>query len=163
MRRQKDEFFRNSPDSPLCPDQRLLFAGLRYFPYNSALDLRVEVRPFPNQADIELQTTSGETRWFRRYGEFSFDVTGNTARLTIFQTTEGFFLPFVDGGAGVATYIGGRYLEPVALTANMFRVDFNLAYNPFCAYSEGWSCPITPPENRFGVLIEAGEKSSPTG
>jgi uncharacterized protein (DUF1684 family) len=68
----------------------------------------------------------------------------------------GFFLPFVDL-SGVETYGAGRYLEPVERPDGRFEVDFNLAYNPYCAYNENWSCPITPAENRLRVPIRAGE------
>ena len=80
------------------------------------------------------------------------------AELTIYQSEHGYFLPFVDSLAGKETYPAGRYLDPEALPGNRFLVDFNLAYNPYCAYNEMWSCPITPAENRLKVPIRAGEK-----
>jgi uncharacterized protein (DUF1684 family) len=67
-------------------------------------------------------------------------------------------LPFVDAGAGTETYPAGRYLEPEYLGNNIFHIDFNHAYSPYCAYGDGWSCPITPAENRLKVSIRAGEK-----
>src|SRR5574339_636242 len=74
------------------------------------------------------------------------------------QNENGFFLPFVDSLANKETYPAGRYLEPELLAGNRFFVDFNLAYNPYCAYNEMWTCPITPAENRLKVPIRAGEK-----
>ena len=94
----------------------------------------------------------------RRYGTFTFTVDGQEASLTIYEADYGFFLPFVDAGAGTETYPAGRYLEPEYLGDNLFHVDFNHAYNPYCAYSDGWSCPITPAENRLKVSLQAGEK-----
>jgi uncharacterized protein (DUF1684 family) len=85
-------------------------------------------------------------------------VEGQEAQLTIYQNENGYFLPFVDALAGKETYPAGRYLEPEELYGNHFLVDFNLAYNPYCAYNEMWSCPITPAENRLKVPIRAGEK-----
>ena len=70
-----------------------------------------------------------------------------------------FFLPFVDSLAGKETYPAGRYLEPEQLDGSRFLVDFNLAYNPYCAYNEMWSCPLTPFENRVKVPVRAGEKN----
>jgi len=64
----------------------------------------------------------------------------------------------VDAGAGVETYPAGRYLEPERLDDGRFHVDFNQAYNPYCAYNDAWNCPITPAENRLKVAIRAGEK-----
>ncbi|MEW5941072.1 MAG: DUF1684 domain-containing protein, partial [Chloroflexota bacterium] len=93
-----------------------------------------------------------------RYGKLKWTVDGQDAELTIYEADYGFFLPFVDSLAGNETYPAGRYLEPEALGDNRFLVDFNLAYNPYCAYNEAWSCPLTPFENRLKVPIRAGEK-----
>src|SRR5262249_41872643 len=100
----------------------------------------------------------GDTRVYRRYGQFKFTVDSQEVRLTIFDSPHGFFLPFVDANAGTETYPAGRYLEPEYLGNGKFHVDFNLAYSPFCAYGPGWSCPVTPAENRLKVAIRAGEK-----
>ena len=78
--------------------------------------------------------------------------------LTLYHGAYGFFLPFVDSAAGIETYPSGRYLEPEPLPGDRFLVDFNLAYNPYCAYNDRWSCPITPFENRLKVPVRAGEK-----
>ncbi len=68
------------------------------------------------------------------------------------------FLPFVDSQAGKGTYGAGRYLDPEQLPNGKFLIDFNLAYNPYCAYNENWNCPIPPTENKLDVPIRAGEK-----
>lgn len=162
LRKEKDKLFKSGTHSPLSQGQRLRFSGLNYFSYNPALDLQVNVNAFPEKRDLQLQTNTGETRWYRRYGEFRFELGGETSRLTVYQTADGFFLPFVDAGAGDETYPAGRYLEPEQLDDGTFHIDFNRAYNPYCAYGEDWSCPITPLENRLRVKIEAGEKL-PTG
>ena len=105
-----------------------------------------------------MQTTTGTVQPHARFGKFRFQVDGQQAELTIFAGEHGFFLPFADSLAGKETYGAGRYLEPEPLGGGKFRVDFNLAYNPYCAYDERWTCPITPPENRVRVPIRAGEK-----
>ncbi len=74
---------------------------------------------------------------------------------------DGYFLPFVDALAGKETYGAGRYLEPEPLGKGLFLVDFNLAYNPYCAYNDMWSCPISPAENHLKIPIRAGEKLFP--
>jgi uncharacterized protein (DUF1684 family) len=158
FRKEKDEFFARHPQSPLTPEQRRSFIGLRYFPENEALRLEVRVDPLPEQKPMMMQTSTGGAQEYIRYGRFSFEVDGQPAELTIYQSGHGFFLPFVDALAGSETYPAGRYLEPEALPGNRFLVDFNLAYNPYCAYNEMWSCPITPAENRLEVPIRAGEK-----
>lgn len=158
FRRDKDNFFKRHPQSPLTPDQKRTFTGLPYFPENPALDLEVEVTVFPTQETIRVPTSTGQTQTYQRYGQFSFVVDGQTATLTIYAGEHGYFLPFVDALAGTETYPAGRYLEPERLAGNHFAVDFNLAYNPYCAYNDRWSCPLTPAENRLAVPIRAGEK-----
>lgn len=155
---EKDEFFRRHPQSPLAPEQRHGFIGLNYFPENEALRLEVQVEPFKDQQAMEMQTSTGGVQEYVRHGRFTFQVEGQQAELTIYRNEHGYFLPFVDSLAGKETYPAGRYMEPEALPGNRFFVDFNLAYNPYCAYNEMWSCPITPPENRLKVPIRAGEK-----
>ena len=157
-RQMKDRAFASDPYSPLTLEQRRDFHGLNYFPENPDLRLEVIVEPFAQQDEIEMQTTTGAEQTYRRYGRFTFATGGQPAELTIYHGEHGFFLPFVDALAGVETYPAGRYLEPEPLPGGKFRVDFNDAYNPYCAYNDGWSCPITPAENRLKVPIRAGER-----
>jgi uncharacterized protein (DUF1684 family) len=158
FRHEKDEFFRQSPQSPLTPDQQRDFGGLHYFPENPALALEVETTPFEGTDEIQMQTTTGGVQSYRRYGRFQMEVDAGEAELTIFRSGDGYFLPFVDSLRGDQTYGAGRYLEPEHLGGDRFRVDFNYAYNPYCAYNDSWSCPITPAENRIDIPIRAGEK-----
>lgn len=157
----KDEFFRRHPQSPLTPEQRHGFIGLQYFPENEALRLEVKVDSINDQEPVQMQTSTGGIQTYTRHGRFRFEVDGEQAELTIYRNENGYFMPFVDSLAGKETYPAGRYLEPEALPGNRFFVDFNLAYNPYCAYNEMWSCPLTPPENRLKVPIRAGEKLFP--
>ena len=159
FRKEKDEFFRSSHHSPLLPEQRHIFEGLRYFPENPGLRLEIAVKRFPAGGQIQFQTNTGDIQTYERFGRFTFEVEGQRAELTIFENENGYFLPFADSLAGRETYGAGRYLEPERLPDGRFEVDFNLAYNPYCAYNEGWTCPITPPENRLKVPIQAGEKT----
>ena len=158
FRAEKDEFFRRHPQSPLIPEQRGDFTGLHYFPENEALRLEVMVELLKDQQPFEMQTSTGGVQEYIRYGRFRFQVEGQEAELTIYQNEHGYFLPFVDSLAGKETYPAGRYLEPEPLAGSRFLVDFNLAYNPYCAYNERWSCPLPPAANRLKVRIEAGEK-----
>lgn len=157
-RRNKDKFFKEDNDSPLTPQQRETFEGLTYFEPEQKLDFKVEVERFAEDDMIELDTTTGMTLEYRRYGQFTITVERKKVRLTLYEAPYGFFLPFVDAGAGTETYPAGRYLEPTQIDENTFRVDFNYAYNPYCAYNDSWTCPLTPPENHITVAIRAGEK-----
>lgn len=159
FRKQKDEFFRTHPQSPLTPEQRAHFEGLNYFPYRPDLDLNVEVEEFDQGGEIQMQTTTGDVQTYQRFGRFQFEVDGQEVELTLYHNQHGYFLPFVDGLAGEETYGAGRYLEPEPRPDGRFHVDFNQAYNPYCAYNEEWSCPITPAENRVEAPIPAGEKT----
>jgi hypothetical protein len=118
----------------------------------------VNVQPVAGQATTALQVSTGGEQSYRRYGRFAFVLDGETVELTIFANEHGFFLPFADALAGSETYGAGRYLEPRPLGDGRFLVDFNYAYNPYCAYNDRWSCPITPPENRLKMAIRAGEQ-----
>ena len=158
FRAEKDEFFAHEYQSPLLPEQRADFKGLNYFPEDKSLQLEVQVEEFAEKEQVEMQTTTGDVQIYERFGCFHFTVDGVDAELTLYHGPHGFFLPFVDSAAGSETYPSGRYLEPEPLPGNRFLVDFNLAYNPYCAYNERWSCPITPFENRLKVPVRAGEK-----
>jgi len=157
-RLEKDRFFTRHQQSPLTSAQKQTFKGLNYFAENPALRLEVPVDILQTQEPVNIQTTSGRPQAYRRYGKVKFTVDGQSAELTIYSGQHGFFLPFADALAGSETYPAGRYLEPQKLPNGKFLVDFNQAYNPYCAYNEQWSCPITPAENRLKVAIRAGEK-----
>jgi uncharacterized protein (DUF1684 family) len=158
FRKMKDEFFANGRQSPLTSDQKKSFKGLDYFPPNPGLRLEINAQELPIKERVEMQTTTGDIQVYQRYARLHFNVDGQQAELTLYYSETGWFLPFVDSLAGKETYPAGRYLEPEKLDGDRFLVDFNLAYNPYCAYNDAWSCPLTPFENRLKVPIRAGEK-----
>jgi uncharacterized protein (DUF1684 family) len=156
-RKRRDTFFLKHPNSPLNMEQKENFTGMKYFPEDPDLDLVVEVERFDLQEVVPLETTTGEERIFTRYGRFQFEVEGQEAELTIFSGDKGYLLPFKDSLAGEETYPIGRYVEIRQLRDGRFEINFNMAYNPFCAYRDGFSCIITPEENHLDVPIRAGE------
>jgi len=158
FRKSKDQFFRHDHHSPLTHEQQHHFEGLNYFPENPALRKTVTVGVFPEKEEVTIQTSTGDVQTYHRYGRFEFTVDGQPAALTVYSSGEDYFLPFVDSLAGKETYGAGRYLDPISLGDDKFLIDFNYAYNPYCAYNERWSCPLTPGENRIQVPIRAGEK-----
>jgi uncharacterized protein (DUF1684 family) len=158
FRASKDDFFAHNPRSPLTPEQKKHFHGLTYFPENPDLRLELPLEKLENAKSIQIQTTTGHIQEYTRFGLIHFQVEGQAATLTIYTNEYGLFLPFVDSLAGAETYPAGRYLEPVEMEDGRYLVDFNLAYNPYCAYNDAWSCPLTPWENRLKVAIRAGEK-----
>jgi len=158
FRNEKDEFFRSHPQSPLTHEQRHNFDGLKYFDENPDLSLVVEVEEFSEKETIQMPTSTGDIQVYQRYGRFKFEVNGEEAELTIYSGEHGYFLPFADSQAGKETYGAGRYLEPEPMGGRKFQVDFNVAYNPYCAYNDMYSCPIPPRENRIKVAVKVGEK-----
>jgi hypothetical protein len=166
FRAAKDAFFRDDPRSPLRPDQRASFRGLAYFPEEPALAIRARLETEGVDLDepIVMPTTTGGRQVYRRAGVVRFEVDRRPARVTLFASPDmhELFLPFRDATSGSETYGAGRYLEvePPASDGTV-EVDFNLAYNPYCAYNPDWSCPIPPGENWLSVPIRAGEKAFP--
>lgn len=161
-RKQKDIFLESDPHSPLSEDQRMNFQGLDYFPENQDLRLVIQVKPYLDQEQVEIRTSTGDLQTYTRYGSLDFETAGQEASLTLYIGKDGHpFVPFRDGTSGKETYGAGRYLEPEPLGDGKFLVDFNLAYNPWCAYAPSYSCPLPPRENQLEVEILAGEKNFP--
>jgi len=166
FRKGKDGFFRSHPQSPLTSDQRAVFEGLVYFPEEPALAVRapLETDGVDRDERIVMPTTTGEEQVYRRAGIVRFEVDGEPAVVTLYASDgmDELFLPFRDSTSGKETYVAGRYLE-VAPPGPDERVvvDFNYAYNPYCAYNPDWACPIPPGENWLAVPIRAGERSFP--
>ena len=162
-RHRRDHFFADHPHSPLSAPQRAAFRGLDYFPERAdlALNLALDESDSDVGEPVELPTTDGKKKSFSRAGRIRFEVGGEPVELTVLRDSDrgSLFIPFRDASAGGETYEVGRYLEPQARPDGTLEVDFNYAYNPFCAYGEGWSCPIPPEENRLAVSIAAGEKA----
>lgn len=162
FRNHKDLFFEQDPHSPLSKEQKENFQGLDYFPENPDLRLIMGVEPFEVQEEVQIQTSTGEVQPYIKFGMLPFEIQGQSASLILYIGKDGDpFVPFTDATSGKETYGAGRYLEPQALGEGKFLVDFNLAYNPWCAYSPVFSCPLPPAENRLEVAILAGEKDFP--
>ena len=163
FRKEKDDFFRHDSQSPLTAQEKRSFTGLHYYPENAALRLELPLEKLDVPEPVVLQTSTGDAREFLHAGQVRFDVNNVEAILQVYlDDYDGYFLPFIDATAPDETYGAGRYLEPHDISGDVgnptLLVDFNLAYNPYCAYNEMWSCPIPSKENRLTVRIEAGEK-----
>jgi uncharacterized protein (DUF1684 family) len=159
FRAEKDAFFGSDQQSPLTREQQRTFEGLHY--YSERPDLAFEVEPELYEAPerIEMLTSTGGAATYERWAKVRFEVEGEPAELTVYRDAGSgeLFLPFQDANAGGETYGAGRYLEVPRLADGRLLLDFNYAYNPYCAYNEHWSCPIPPPENHLRVAIRAGE------
>ncbi|MHA2365268.1 MAG: DUF1684 domain-containing protein, partial [Candidatus Hodarchaeales archaeon] len=165
-RQQKDEFFAKHQQSPLVLEDKEHFRGLNYFTINEELNfVRIEINEFPSpNEEYIMQTNTGAHQTYTKYGKVVFPVNGKKYELIVYTNPsigeDYYFIPFWDETVLTQeTYGAGRYLELEKIEQNSFILDFNKAYNPYCAYSPHFSCPLTPPDNRLKVRIEAGEKT----
>lgn len=162
-RQEADEFFRTHPQSPLTPEQREHFTSLDWFPHNPDLVLILEAEEFEEKPEITLPRSSDKKPpgVYQKWGHLRFTVAGQEVTLLLLYSPEHeyFFLGFWDATSGTETYGGGRYLDPVRLPDGRFEVDFNRAYNPYCAYNDQFACIIPPVENHLPVRIAAGQKA----
>lgn len=161
FRKMKDEFYATDAQSPLTEEQKQAFTGLHYYPENPDLKFTLTIEEFSKKEKVSIQTSKGDVRSYERFGKITFPIKEKSVSLTIYRAEQDFFLPFIDSQAGKETYPAGRYLEIEPLTDGKYLVDFNMAYNPYCAYNDRWSCPLTPSENHLSVAIRAGEKIFP--
>lgn len=151
--------------SPLKADDT---AFIRFFAPNEKLRIIASVLLTPEAKSFQIPTHSGKTKIYRKYCEVSFKLEGKSYKLEVYQSPElikkeafknHLFIPFNDLTNYEETYGGGRYLD-LSLTDihdNTLVLDFNKCYNPYCAYAEGYNCPIPPEANRLPIRIEAGE------
>jgi uncharacterized protein (DUF1684 family) len=160
FRAGKDDFFGHDHRSPLTSEQQRKFEGLAYFPENPALTVKAKIDRNVQPGIVRMETTKGQEQTYHRYGLVSFQVDGEATQVTLYASEGGheLFLPFRDATSGKETYGAGRYLD-LHRHGDEIVVDFNYAYNPYCAYNPDWSCPLPPAENWLKVPIRAGEKN----
>jgi uncharacterized protein len=166
---ERDELFHSHPQSPLQPEARRAFRGLRYFEYDPGLRVAAEVAGLPVEA-TRIGSSGEEPIVFERFAEARFTLAGGGHRLELFWLAGyggGVFLPFRDATSGAETYGGGRYLLDTVKGADLgpdgdrLVLDFNFAYNPSCCYDPRWVCPLSPPANRLPVAVRGGELAFP--
>jgi len=162
----KDDYFRRGADTPLSAEAKAVFEGLEYWEPDPGLYFVGDLRRHPNPQQFEIVTTSGQERPCERFGWVSFPIDGEVRTLQVYRLLdivdewEGLLLPFRDATTGTETYPAGRYLDLEGPPGGPYVLDFNRAYNPSCAYGDvaRFACPVTPPENRLEVRVEAGER-----
>lgn len=167
-RRQKDQAFRTAATSPIPAGQRAAFSGLRYYGPDAAYRVTARLTRAAGLAPLPLALTRGSADAYVRWGTAEFELGGQPQRLTLLQKQgvgagQELFVPFTDPTNGQQTYAGGRYLDlPIPTPeATEISLDFNAAYNPFCAYNHDYSCPKPPADNRLNVPVLAGEQLAP--
>ena len=164
FRRGKDEFFRSSDQSPIPHERRHHYPGLSYFAPDQRYRMEgLQLEPDPDPLNTtEIVTSDGKTREAWRVGTLEFAVPGGSAQLAAYAFQPGLvselFIPFRDATSGSETYGAGRYIDLEPEDDGTYSLDFNIAYNPWCAYAPQYSCPLPPRENWLTFPIEAGEK-----
>lgn len=159
----KDEFFKESYQSPIPPEERADFKSLHCFEPDLNYRFELELEEFGEKEGLKIEDTGGNMRDFIRSGKFTFKVDTTSCHLYAYKSEEGedrLFIPFEDATGGKDTYGAGRYLDlyEEGKTGAKWILDFNLASNPWCAYSANYVCPLIPFENILKVPINAGEK-----
>lgn len=165
-RRDKDRFFAEHWQSPIPPADRAEFRGLDYYPPDPDSRFEIEFHEHRDKKTVRMAYTKGEERDFVQWGEFRFRIGGEECVLRAYKSEaegEGLFIPFRDATCGQETYGAGRYLDLDSAknrTADgKWILDLNRAYNPWCVFSENYTCPFVPQENWLMVPICAGEKN----
>ena len=158
IRREKDLFFKTDPESPIPHTLRDELQGLAYFPIDPKYRMRARLIRDPNQQRVVLATSKGVPREMIRVGFLEFEIDGTKQRLAASKAVpqpghhhgeESLFVPFRDTTSGKETYGAARYLDIEELPGDEYVIDFNLAYNPYCAYSDDYVCPLDRKSTRL--------------
>lgn len=168
QRAKTERHFRQPAKSPLR-DQAHTFMGNDYYPVDTAYRIEARVELTPGAEPFEIATSNPErNKRYSRYAILHFTWQGEPQTLEVYRSLalagqrkyrDHLFLPFTDLTSGETTYGGGRYLDLEMPEGDTLVIDFNLAYNPYCAYrSDGWACPVPPVANRLPFAVEAGVK-----
>ncbi len=168
-RREKEGFFAGHQQSPIPPADRAELRGLDYYPPDPDCRFEIELHEHQEKKMVRMAYTKGEERDFIQWGEFRFRIGSEECVLQAYRSDseeeEQLFIPFRDATSGRETYGAGRYLDLDAArnrTADgKWILDLNRAYNPWCVYSENYTCPFVPQENWLTVPVRAGEKNYP--
>lgn len=157
------KFIRFNIESPLSELQKRDFKALDFYPIDPSYKVRAKMVPVEDRKMMELPMTDGTVEKYLRHSFAEFEMAGQTHSLLLLQSIKeldkrNFFLAFADGTSGEETYGGGRYINLRQDGKNSITIDFNMAYNPYCAYNPDFACPLPPKENMMEISVRAGEK-----
>ncbi len=160
--------FSSKEDSPLSDEDLATFESLDFFPIDSNFRVTASLKLHKDSKPFKMKTTTSRLPVYKRYATASFQLNGKDYSLDIYQNEkllltpdyeDYLFLPFTDLTNGESSYGGGRYIDLELPEGNSIVIDFNLSYNPYCAYNERFSCPIPPKLNHLNTKILAGVKA----
>jgi uncharacterized protein (DUF1684 family) len=166
-RKAIDALFSDPKTSPLNEEDIKTFTGLSYYEPDESYIVPAKIEKLPQGELIEMPHTMNRKYPFIRFGTVHFRLGTDSFRLTLYMSQEEaekkeeaptLFIPFKDQTNDSETYEGGRYLDIAAVHGESITLDFNRAYNPNCAYSHNYSCPLVPAENTLNIPIRAGAK-----
>jgi uncharacterized protein len=161
-RAMKDQFMSRHAESPFVQGSVYEFRGLKYFPADERLRVRATLERLPEPKEAFLRTNRDGQAAMRWVGELLFAIGSRKLRLRVYHAGEGVgtsvFVPFRDGTSGQESYGPGRYLTLELNETDDYELDFNRAFNPYCAYTDAYECGFPPAENDLPVPIRAGEK-----
>lgn len=167
QRFSKDKEFSDSLRSPLLKSDIQLFRGLSYFLIQEKWKIKAKISIDTSSPIFKMPTSTARLPEYRKYALLSFKINDTLHDLTAFQNmdllkknpqSKYLFLPFKDKTNSISSYGGGRFIDLEIADNDSVTIDFNSAYNPYCAYSHKWSCPIPPPSNYLNTFVDAGEK-----
>ncbi|WAC01828.1 DUF1684 domain-containing protein [Lacinutrix neustonica] len=168
FQREMNSEYKDATKSPLKAKDLKDFEGLDFFKFDATLVVRAKLERTPNTKYFKMKTTTSRVSLERIYGVLTFDIKDVNYKLNVYQGKEltkqeeykdYLFLPFLDDSNGDGSYAGGRYIDLTIPKGDSIIIDFNTAYNPYCAYNEKYSCPIVPRDNYLATRVEAGVKA----
>lgn len=162
FREEKDQFYKLDHESPIPDSQRAGFSELKYFDPDPALRFETKLHRSEGTDSVVMTTSRGTRQLFNKVGYFEVSIGGTPVRLQAYQSAQrvdlSLFIPFRDATSGKESYGAARYIDLEVEHNDDYALDFNYAYNPYCAYSDDYTCPLPPRENWLAVGIRAGEK-----
>lgn len=163
QRKGKDEFFASAHESPFHSHESVKFSGLKYFGPDPKYRINAKFQRYGRPETVTLITSTGTQQRFHKFGYFEFKIEGKKVGLQAYRSVERanneLFIPFKDATSAIESYGAARYIDLEITPDDHYVIDFNYAYNPHCAYSEDYVCPLPPRENWLNVEIRAGEKN----
>jgi len=159
--------YADSVKSPLLKKDLKTFKALDFYPINEKFFVNAKFIRTPDEKPFEMPTSTSRKPMYVKYGEAHFSIDGKKFKLNLYQSLDlkkieeykdALFLPFTDLTSGVDSYGGGKYIDLKIPQGDTIAIDFNTAYNPYCAYNHKYSCPIPPQENDLAIEIKAGVK-----
>ena len=159
--------YNDAGTSPLSAKAKKNFKGIHFYPVDATYAVNAKFVRTPNEKSFQMSTSGGMRKTYIKYAEVFFMLDNKDYKLNVYQSQEllksaeykdYLFIPFTDATSGNETYEGGRYIDLNIPQGDHIIINFNKAYHPYCAYTDGYNCPIPPAENTLPGKVEAGVK-----